>query len=189
MSPFGVARRFFVWAAIGALFLDQLTKVMVYGWMMTGPAGSWQSVRLLGRFLYLSPTHNPDGLFGWSYGPPFVYLVLPLVGMVLVTWFALQARDRWSSLAYGMILGGAVGNLVDRIRLGWVIDFIDVRIPQIRFHWFTFNLADAFVVVGIILLLARELFAGKHGGRKTEERGVRTEEIGARSDAQGIPRQ
>jgi lipoprotein signal peptidase len=142
-----------------------LTKVMVYGSMMSGPADSWQSVRLLGRFLYLSPTHNSDGLFGWSYGPPFVYFVLPLLGMVLVTWFALQARDRWSSLAYGMILGGAVGNLVDRVRLGWVIDFIDIRIPQIRFHWFTFNLADAFVVIGIVLLLARELSAGKRERR------------------------
>lgn len=177
-----MSRRFFVWAAIGALFLDQLTKVMVYGLMMSGPGGSWESVRLVGRFLYLSPTRNPDGLFGWSYGPGFVYFVLPLFGMVLVTWFALQARDRWSSLAYGMILGGAVGNLVDRVRLGWVIDFIDVRIPQIRFHWFTFNLADAFVVVGIILLLARELFAGRRGEGKSEDRGMKSEDREVRAE-------
>jgi len=163
------ARRLFVWSAVLALFLDQLTKLLVQGAYMTGPPETWRGVRLLGEVLSITPVANPDGLFSWSYGPRFMYIVLPLFGIGLVIWFALRNRDRWSSAAYGLILGGAVGNLIDRVRLGWVIDFIDFRLPQFRFRWFTFNLADAFLVVGILLLLARGLFGRKSPAAATAE--------------------
>ncbi|MEO0085187.1 MAG: signal peptidase II [candidate division WOR-3 bacterium] len=151
-------KRPFVWAAIGALFLDQLTKVWVYGTVAEG-----ESVRLIGSVLSVSNRQNPHGVFGWVYGPAVVYLVLPIAGSLLVLWFALRARSNWLSFVYGMILGGALGNVIDRIRLGHVIDFIDVEIRALKFRWFTFNLADAFLVVGVILLVAFELFRKKPG--------------------------
>lgn len=143
-------RRCFIWAAILGFFLDQVTKLAVYGMLPPG-----ESTRLVGNYLRIIHADNPQGVFGLSFGPQFLYYLLPTIGSILVVVFALRARDRWSATAFGMILGGAVGNLIDRIRLGGhVIDFIDVGWRGWR--WYTFNVADACVVCGIIILLGRE---------------------------------
>jgi signal peptidase II len=151
-----MTRRLFVWAAIIALFLDQVTKIMVYGMLEPG-----ESTRLIGNVLRVVRASNDHGVFGINYGPRLLYFLLPLVGAVLVVWFAWRTRDRWSAAAFGIILGGALGNLVDRVRLGGnVIDFIDVGLRGWR--WYTFNVADSCVVVGVIMLLGREfLFPAK----------------------------
>jgi signal peptidase II len=105
---------------------------------------------------------NKRGLFGMSYGPIWVHYALPLIGMCLVVYFALRSSSRWSSVAFGLILGGGLGNnLIDRVRLGSVIDFIDFGLGDWR--WYTFNLADAFVVVGVIMLLGYEFLGPKQG--------------------------
>lgn len=149
-----MVRRFFVWSAILALFLDQVSKVLVYGLLREGG-----QQRVLGELVRFSRTRNPDGIFGLQFGPPFVYFVLPILGIILVLYFAVRGQDRWLGLCYGLVLGGAVGNLVDRVRLGHVIDFIDIGVKGWR--WYTFNLADLSVIVGIVLLIARELFGPK----------------------------
>lgn len=141
-----------------ALFLDQLTKVLVYGLFGGGLAGPPGGVRILGEVLRLVYEHNRHGVFGLEYGPPVIYLVLPVVGSALVIWLGLRAINGWLATAYGLILGGALGNLIDRIRLGYVIDFIVVELPRLRFRWYTFNLADAFLVVGVIMLIGHEFF-------------------------------
>jgi signal peptidase II len=63
-------------------------------------------------------------------------------------------------VVFGLLIGGALGNLIDRVRFGYVIDFIDMGIGNLR--WFTYNLADAFITVGAIFLLAREFFRKKN---------------------------
>ncbi|OYD14692.1 signal peptidase II [candidate division WOR-3 bacterium JGI_Cruoil_03_51_56] len=151
-----MTRRFFVWAAILSLFFDQVSKVMAYGLLH-----EHVPLRVLGNVLRFSLTSNPQGLFGLSFGPPIIYFLLPVLGIGLVVYFALRSPDCWLATAYGMILGGAIGNLVDRVRLGYVIDFIDIGIRRCR--WYTFNLADAFVIIGILLLLGREIFARRKG--------------------------
>lgn len=180
-------RRLFAWSATIALFLDQLSKLLVQGAYMTGPPETWRSVRVIGEYLAITPASNPDGLFSWNYGPPFMYLVLPMFGIGVVVWMALRNRDRWSSAAYGLILGGALGNLIDRLRMGWVIDFIDFRLPQLRFRWFTFNLADVFLVVGIVLLLAREFF-GRNRPAEQAVDGDSGPAFTAADDETGLPR-
>jgi len=158
-------RRTFIWAAIISLFLDQVSKMLVYG--------HHETQKVIGNILRFSFTTNPRGLFGMSYGPTFLYYVLPLLGIGLVVYFAIRSRDKWLAAAYGMVLGGAVGNLIDRIRLnGAVIDFIDVGLNGWR--WYTFNLADAWVVVGVLLLIGREFIPGRRhrqedGGAETGE--------------------
>lgn len=144
-----MARRLFVWAAIIGLFLDQVTKIAVYGLVEPG-----MPVRVAGNIVRIWRTGNERGIFGLSFGPPLLHLFLQLAGSALVVVMALRNRDRLAGLAYGLILGGAVGNLIDRLRLGHVIDFIDIGLRGWR--WYTFNLADAFIVIGIIVLLGRE---------------------------------
>lgn len=157
-------RRFFIWAAIISLFLDQVSKVLVYG-----AVSPHEPVKVLGNVLRFSLTTNNQGLFGMRYGPPFVYIILPILGIALVAYFAVKCRDRWLLVSYGLILGGAVGNLIDRLRLsGRVIDFIDIGIGGRR--WYTFNLADTWVVVGIIMLLGKEfLFPARSAARNGQD--------------------
>jgi len=158
-------RRYFVWAAILTLFLDQVSKIMIYGMVRPG-----EQARVLGDVLKVLHQENARGVFGWSLGPQWVYFLLPLVGIVLVLWFALRTDNAWSAVAYGMILGGAFGNLVDRVRLGQVIDFIDVGWRGWR--WFTFNVADSAVVVGIIMLIGREFLWHRKPAAETAQSGA-----------------
>jgi signal peptidase II len=168
-----MSRRFFVWAAVLGLFADQLTKLMVYGMIEPG-----DSVRVIGNVLRFIHTDNPQGVFGLNYGPRFVYYILPAIGAALVIWFGLRERARWSATAYGLILAGALGNLADRVRFGGrVIDFIDFSVRG--WHWYTFNVADTLVFVGIVMLLGREFLVKPKPEPAT----------GPAADAQSLPRQ
>ncbi len=143
-------RLFFIWAGV-ALLLDQVSKYLVRTRLRTGGP-----VELLGTCLRLVRTGNQHGVFGLRYGPRLLYLVLPVVGSMAVVWLGLRAKDRWSATALGLVLGGALGNLVDRLVLGGqVLDFIDMGVGNVR--WYTYNVADACLVVGIVMLLVREL--------------------------------
>jgi len=110
---------------------------------------------VLGEVLRFTLTFNQGAAMGLSLGSysRWVFLVLSLVASVVLVVFFLRAdpRDRWLMAALALLLGGAVGNLIDRVR--WnrgVVDFIDVGIGESRF-W-TFNVADSAVTVGAILL-------------------------------------
>jgi signal peptidase II len=81
---------------------------------------------------------------------------------LFVVWALARERDRWQALAYAMILGGAVGNIVDRVRFGAVADFIRFNLEPLGSDWsfFVFNVADAGISVGVMLLVVRAIFPG-----------------------------
>jgi signal peptidase II len=80
-----------------------------------------------------------------------------VVTVILIIWlFRLQAREKLTAAALGLVIGGAVGNLVDRINHGYVVDFIDVYYRE--WHWPAFNLADSTITCGVVLLLVDGLF-------------------------------
>jgi len=98
-----------------------------------------------------------------SYG----YLFLIFVALVITTIFAIMlwnSHNKINNLSYALVIGGALGNVIDRARFGAVIDFLDFHIND--YHWPAFNLADMSVVSGIILLIGSSLFFE----RKTRER-------------------
>jgi signal peptidase II len=161
-----VSRRFFVWAAVVGVALDRIPKLVVHGMFVNGELSDGREVRLLGDVLKLTYAMNPHGLFSMNYGPPFMYLLLPLSAAALVAWYGLRAKDRWSAAAFGLILSGALGNVIDRVGLGYVIDFLRFGIPGHevvlfgRFPilpWPVFNAADALVLAGVAMLLGQEL--------------------------------
>jgi signal peptidase II len=85
------------------------------------------------------------------------------VGISLfVLWALVRERDRWQALAYALILGGAVGNIVDRLRFGAVVDYIRFNLEPLGSTWsfFVFNVADAGISIGVVLLVVRALFPG-----------------------------
>jgi signal peptidase II len=133
--------------------LDQATKVLV---QLTLPLGS--HVTLVPGLLNLVHIHNKGAAFGllsgWSAAYAWLFFVAT-TGLVLGVLGYLLWRlpdDHWpAALGYCLILTGALGNLIDRVRLGEVVDFIDVYWG--RYHWPAFNVADSLVCVGTAFLV------------------------------------
>lgn len=91
-----------------------------------------------------------------------------VVSLILIVWlFRLSAKEKLTGLALSMIIGGAIGNLVDRVNHGYVVDFIDVYYKT--HHWPAFNLADSAITCGIILLLVDGFFVSGRADRNATE--------------------
>ncbi len=144
--------RFFFVFVVGAFLVDQLSKILIVNFL--SPFDS--PVNAIGTFFRFKLTYNPYGVFSISFGPNVLYYIFSIIGIIILAYIGLSLRDITSVIVFGIIIGGAIGNVFDRIRLDYVIDFIDMGIGNLR--WFTYNLADAFITVGALFLLARELF-------------------------------
>ena len=137
--------------ALAVLIADQLTKTLIVG------AYSYGDSTLVTGFFNLVRAHNYGAAFsflsdagGWQrYG---FSILAAGVSAVIAVWLARQPAERWfESLALALILGGALGNLYDRVTLGYVVDFLD-------FHWSghhfpAFNVADSGISVGAVMLI------------------------------------
>lgn len=140
--------------------MDQLTKAIAVARLDEG-----ESVRALDGILYWTLHRNPGAAFGLFQRLPVLFTVLAVAVIAGILAVARRPRTLWSAAALGLVLGGAAGNLVDRIVRppgpfrGHVVDFIDFRV------WPTFNLADAAIVAGAIMIVLAEIRTG--GTRRT----------------------
>lgn len=138
---------YLLWLA-GVLALDQATKLLALAQLEP-----YEKVRVIDHLLYFTLTRNPGGAFGLLQGHGLLVMIvtaaisLGLLGALLFT----KPRDGLFRLGLAIIAGGALGNLLDRARLGYVVDFIDLR------FWTVFNLADVAIVAGTALLLVHLL--------------------------------
>ena len=109
---------------------------------------------LIPGWLSITPIANFHGAFG-MFGGNAVLLVLMALVVLLLFWFSFREQARHSRLvrvAFGMIIGGAVGNIIDRVRFHYVVDFIDFnRFPRVWYY--TFNVADACITIAVFLLI------------------------------------
>ncbi len=143
---------FFTACAAGfALALDQASKVYVHTAMKVG-----ESKTLIPGFFNFTYARNTGGAFGFGSEShelirAFLFLLVPLVCAAVIFFMLRETRDRLQAAALAVILGGAAGNYMDRIRLGYVVDFIDWHLAG-RWRWPTFNLADSFIVTGAMYL-------------------------------------
>jgi signal peptidase II len=137
-----------LWITAIALLVDLVTKELV-----TMRFELWESVDVLGDFFRLTYIHNPGAVFGIRLGSSYLHLALSAVAMAAVVSMLVKtpAEDRWSGIGLSLVLAGAVGNIVDRLRYGVVVDFLDFGFGDTR--WYVFNVADACVSVGVILLM------------------------------------
>jgi signal peptidase II len=142
----------FLGLAAVVVVLDQLTKAWVTSFL-----GPRDSVDVIGDLIRLVHSRNAGGLFGLFQGQalPFALVSLVVVGLI-VLYHGRSGRNRYLSITLGLLLGGALGNLTDRLRLGYVVDFVDAGIGD--FRWYTFNVADAAISFAILLLLAASLW-------------------------------
>ena len=149
----GRGRFLFVFAiAAVVLVLDQISKWLIARKFMLGEE-QW----LVNGVLMFSHVRNPGVAFGMfaqaalAWRLPFFLLVAAAAVWLLVHIFRYAGHLKLGRVALGLIVGGAIGNLVDRIRFGEVVDFIDVWIGS--YHWPTFNIADSAITVGTGVLL------------------------------------
>jgi signal peptidase II len=159
-------RRGYYYVALVVLLLDQVTKIAAHAWLRGhGP------VEIVPGFFNLWYSRNPGGLFGYfsDLADPWRTVLLtafPLIASVVIGLFLAKTDepDRSTKVGLALILGGAVGNLVDRVLRGEVVDFLDVYASHERLatwlterfgtaHWPTFNVADSAIVVGAALLV------------------------------------
>jgi signal peptidase II len=111
------------------------------------------------NYFNITYVRNPGAAFGFlaqshpEFREPF-FLVLPPIAMLIILWVlkSVQTSDRLQVVALSLVFGGAIGNYIDRLRFGYVIDFLDFHI-QNRYTWPAFNVADSAIVVGIGILL------------------------------------
>lgn len=151
-----------IWLTILLVVLDQLTKLLV---LQRIPLHD--TVPLIPGLLNLTYVRNTGAAFGMLNASDFAYKSLVVAGLALVAllgilWYARRfAGDAWTA-RYGFVLivAGAVGNLIDRVRLGYVVDFVDVYAGT--WHFWAFNVADAAITVGAILFAADTLFSRRH---------------------------
>lgn len=129
---------------------DQLTKA----WALAGLFSPPRVIEVT-SFLNLVPVWNRGVAFGFlseegALIPVVLTAFAAIVSVVLAVWL-LRAGRAGTVFALGLVIGGAVGNIVDRLRFGAVIDFLDFHVAD--FHWPAFNLADAGITIGVVLLL------------------------------------
>jgi signal peptidase II len=159
------------WLLVSVLVivLDRLTKLWVYETFYTG------EVRPVTSFFSLILTFNTGAAFsflagagGWQRS---FFVVISVVACLAFSWLLLRGGSRWFSLGLALIIGGALGNLWDRVALGRVIDFLLFHYQ----HWSypAFNIADSAIVVGAALLIADGLRQRKHAVYEDDERGER----------------
>ena len=134
----------------GVVVFDFITKIFVQRSLSL-----YQQVDVVGDYVRLTYIHNPGAAFGIHLGPysRFIFLILSLValGALASMYWVTPAKDKIRLASIALICGGAVGNLLDRIRSSQgVVDFLDVGIGQLR--WPVFNVADVAVTCGAIFL-------------------------------------
>ena len=133
--------------AVVVVVLDQLAKAWIVANLVPG-----QVVDVVGSSVRLIFSRNNGALFGLFSSSATLFGIGSLAVLVLIVWYHARApRNLLLSIALGLLLGGAVGNLVDRLRIGYVVDFVDIGFGTLRF--FTFNVGDSAISTAILLLL------------------------------------
>lgn len=149
-----------LWLSVLVVILDQVSKFYVVKEL------SFQPPMELVSWLNLIIAHNTGAAFsflgdagGWQ---RWLFVVLAsIVSIVLIVWiYKLPKNSYWLACSLALILGGAVGNLIDRVRFGYVIDFIDFHIDT--WHFATFNIADTAISIGAVMLLVDAFFLTDH---------------------------
>ncbi len=134
--------------SVCVFLMDQLTKRLILSHFSTG-----MSVAVIRNVFHLTLVENTGIAFGFfQRHPNLLFLVITLSVITLgVLAFSFGKKNVWKQIAFGLILGGAIGNWLDRFRFGHVVDFLDFRI------WPVFNVADASITIGVALFLLMSL--------------------------------
>jgi len=152
--------------ALAVILLDRATKVLIIQTLRLG-----QGIPVIPGFFDIVFVLNPGAAFGFlatlseQVRNP-LFILISVVAVILIIFYHTRylRSHRLVSVALGLVLGGAVGNLIDRLRYGMVVDFLDVHVGQ--YHWPAFNVADSAISIGVSLMIL-DMLLDWHRERKT----------------------
>jgi signal peptidase II len=165
-------RPYFVLALIIAL-ADQISKILIRQYLLPG-----DSVQVLGDFMRFTFVYNQGGAFGIKLGNIIFYSAMSFAAAVIIIVYMIKTKNtnKIVMAILALVVGGAIGNFIDRIAYGRVVDFIDVNIPDIRipgfslsifnfsgfelYRWYIFNIADSALTVGLVGFIAYLMIKG-----------------------------
>jgi len=136
-----------IMVTILVVFGDRLSKLFFSDLLVYG-----ESLPIIRNVLHMTMVHNTGIAFGFFKNQGITFIIIPIVALVLLVFNVYyyrqnnEALSRTYIVAFSLILGGAIGNLIDRIVYGYVIDFIDFRV------WPVFNIADSAITIGAVLI-------------------------------------
>ena len=146
---------------IGIIFaivaLDQWSK-----WMIKTSFSLYQSEPIIEGFFYFTYVTNDGMAFGLSFpGGKTVLLILTFILTGIIMWMLWKEKNSHNLIRYGLtlILAGAIGNMIDRMLYGKVVDFLDIMVGS--FNWYIFNVADSAVTSGMILFILHTIIVGE----------------------------
>lgn len=135
------------------LVSDQFTKYLIYPRFHVG-----QSVPVIDGLFSITYVQNFGAAFGLLHKAPLwfrdpFFIIVPLVALVVITMLLISVpkEKKWAQVGLALIFSGALGNLIDRVRFGYVVDFLDFYVKS--WHWPAFNVADSCIVIGVGIVL------------------------------------
>ena len=137
------------------IILDVITKAII-----VNKVAYHEIIKVL-PFINIVHIENKGAAFGMFAGLGNVFfIIVSVIALLLIAYYLRAVQKRMEIISLSLVLGGAVGNLIDRIRIGKVTDFIDFHVNS--WHWPSFNVADSALTVGIILFLWANIFGSGH---------------------------
>ncbi|MEG2322670.1 MAG: signal peptidase II [Bacilli bacterium] len=130
------------------VFIDQITKILISFFMNVN-----QSISIINNFFNLTYVQNKGAAFSILTGSRWLLIIIAIVVLNLIYHYLIKDKDlkKYEIILYALLLSGIIGNLIDRILYGYVIDFFDFKI--FGYNFAIFNLADSFIVISVIVLL------------------------------------
>lgn len=155
---------FYYMIALATIIFDQLTKWIVVKEMELG-----ESIPVIDNFLYITSHRNRGAAWGILQGQMWFFYVITIIVVIgLIVYIRkINKADKWLGVALGLMLGGAIGNFIDRVFRQEVVDFVNTYIFTYDFP--IFNVADSALVVGVGIMFILTLFEGKQKKESTKE--------------------
>jgi signal peptidase II len=152
--------------AVFVLFLDQLSKWMVTQWMELG-----ETIPLITDWFYFTSHRNPGAAFGILANQRWFFIVTTILVVIGIIWYLVKIHKdedrKLVAYAFSLILGGAIGNFIDRLAYGEVVDFLDFH--HGGFYYPIFNIADSAIVVGVGLIFLDTFIVWRKDNKKIKE--------------------
>ena len=147
---------YMIWVIISLIIvaIDQLTKFIVKNNIDYG-----RRIPVIDKFFYLTYHENTGAAWGLMQGGRMFFIPITIILIIFMGYYIYRSKNLLFKTALSFVIGGAIGNLIDRIRVGGVTDFLDFHFGSYNFP--TFNAADSFIVIGTILLSYYILFVYK----------------------------
>ena len=150
----------YILIAIAITILDQITKWLV----VTNLSYNYQ-LPIIKNFFYLTYVKNKGAAWGMLQNGRIFFVIITILVVIGILYFIAKEKSSYKKLVFSLILGGALGNFIDRLFRGYVIDFLDFYIFSYNFP--VFNIADIFITIGTVALIYVIIFEGK--GVKNEQ--------------------